>query len=862
MPNQTMEVPPLDRVLAAALAYGEKAVWDRIVRPELRPELRARDVFTYALVLCVAERDLWRVPKLLAIGRRMQDLRPKSKSFGNFWWRWSDRKRPGRVPDTNAVEFCLPGATLILTKCRHLLTPGQRRLLVATLRDALVACRRHRVPLKHTNISMLRTTNLILTGEAIGDGRAVRRGTRALEDLCTYTWEWGIHEYCSPTYTPIQIYAMAFLKLLASDPAVREQASALLDIVWNIAELNWIPDLQRLGGAQCRQDELYLEGDGAIDEMMWVFGKLSGDAPPEPTMNVIFAALTGWIPPDHDEPSGPFGIGQSWGPSPLDARSCYVDGPVRLSTANHGFDYPKNQDLPLTVDMPATEAPAPRHENYLLNSVARNAERCYFVPSDRMEPYTLRYRHLVPMLWTATQNTRDALGVVMYKPLRRDLLQSNFVIPLGLDMYGMASRRHFHEIVPDPCSKQQEKDVDAEEHRIHRGRTPLDPGNVFAALRVVKGVPSAFAIRVLWAVNYAGEDVSPIFYYDDAGADVGAARLAITHHRLGEPPLAPTQDVGALFWVRVAHGLDQLQASIESDPNQEQKDKEISPVEAAFKRWAKDFAGAKSRGDVIFDTLLNEQNADVSTPLKQLKWSVDGVDGKLKIRIRRSKCDCLRFVTRVAPTPPKSILRQADTDLGRDTLGKVGYIKLYEDRLAASPQIMAPPADSLDPVTWSAASGRVQRPMKTRYGKDLGNVDFVWMPQKAGGGSSVGSVAWRLQIPTDGDYVIWGRVRSPGPGHDQLIVTLRPQKNDTVSVIGDDGHIGPATWYLGRNRGWTWVPLNLGEEGACLRPRVPSKLTLREGDYTLHVFAAQSGVKLSQLVIQSALNENGPTGAA
>lgn len=85
---------------AAACTDG---TWKRVAGPA--PNLSSRELFTSALALAEAGRDLDRLETLFDLGARMQDRDPESRGYGNFRWSWSHE----RVLDYNAVEFCMQG---------------------------------------------------------------------------------------------------------------------------------------------------------------------------------------------------------------------------------------------------------------------------------------------------------------------------------------------------------------------------------------------------------------------------------------------------------------------------------------------------------------------------------------------------------------------------------------------------------------------------------------------------------------------------------------------------------------------------------------------------------------------------------
>ena len=487
---------------------------------ELSPNLSSRELFTYALALCEAGEKLDRLETLLEVAARMQDRDEASRGYGNFRWSWQD----GSVLDYNAVEFCMQAEAIIRIKHHAAVPEAARKTLDELLDYAVEGCLRHRVPESYTNIALMNAENLILLGEALEKPEIAQEGQARLDRVVLYTWEFGIHEYVSPTYYGTDLDCLVLLEAFTQSDRVREQARALLELFWTDIALNWHEPSQRLAGARSR-DYDYLRGLGYLDTQLWANGWLPGEA--RGGASLVYPALAEWRPPERlRELNGtyPRTVKQSWGISVSQSRTHHLLPDVTLSSsgANYGA-----MDMPLTVDFPGTR------EKDL---------RCYFIPDARRDPYGKKKipagphektLHLKPF-FAAVQETTDALALVVYRD--RDLeestgtLESHFVMPLDVDELWVGDQR----IPVDPTVPMARE--------LERGE----------ALVIRKGT-AAVGIRVPWARSLEGADAPTALVYD--GNEHGAMRLTVAHHSFWGVD-APESSAAAALWVRVGSGLD------------------------------------------------------------------------------------------------------------------------------------------------------------------------------------------------------------------------------------------------------------------------------------------------------------------
>jgi len=519
-----VELPDRDAVIQRAAESGEP-FWRRIATGEPYETLEVRRLFFYAQTLCEARQHPQRLARLFELAARAQDRDPNSPGFGNLRWTWRDQ----RVTDRNAVEFSMNHAASIWLKHKDWMPEPARRALRALLDYSIEGCLRHRVASSYTNIALFNAGNLIVLGEIRDRPQVVEEGCRRLDAVCLWTWQYGTHEYCTPSYYGVDLDGLLFIKTHARQPRARRQAAALLELLWTDIALNWFGPAESLAGAHSRSYD-YLSGLGSLDRHMWINGWLSETQGPGTRM--IHPVLgQGSVPPGLRQLSLnrlPRLVRQSWGVKLTESRTHMLCPDVTLSCSGAAYG---PMDMPLTVDLPGD----------------RRLVRCYFIADGREDPYGkkkyetgsarhMKAKHLEPF-WAAAQRNRDALGLVVYR--ERDLkeevvtnVQSHLVLRREVDGFWLRG---------------QPLDIPA--------GTPETQGRV----RVGQGDPLVFrcgtaavGIRLIWSRRQDGEPAVAALVND--GNPYGALRLTLDH-RCEDP----TAEAGAAFWVRVGSGLETRQ---------------------------------------------------------------------------------------------------------------------------------------------------------------------------------------------------------------------------------------------------------------------------------------------------------------
>ena len=189
-----------------------------------------------------------RAEKLVRHAFGLQDLDPASPGYGTVPWQQGHPE----IKDPNAIEFTMQPVSVILLRHGARLSESFKRDAQPHVRAAIAAIRRHNVPVKYSNIYLMKLANLLLLGQAIGDGDAVAEGKAQFETWLAFTRTNGVTEYDSPTYSPIQADCLALAHNLTSDAALKARLKAALDFYWADFAANYFAGRQTMTGPTSR----------------------------------------------------------------------------------------------------------------------------------------------------------------------------------------------------------------------------------------------------------------------------------------------------------------------------------------------------------------------------------------------------------------------------------------------------------------------------------------------------------------------------------------------------------------------------------------------------------------------------------
>ena len=887
-------------VTQQALTYADKHVWAKLIAGnEKNPkgELVCRDVLKYILVLLastpnVDEQDfeefimdpeafegegkvrkleapqieaLRRLIVLFNLAEEMQIKR--GGNAGNFYKKWGDRNVRGYDPE-KVFEFCMRSIAVIWKEYGERLPESIRAMLKRMMTNCVGLVKNCNTPPKYTNMYLMNIFNLIQLGDILEDKDATAAGYAQFDRFMIYTWEWGIHEYSSPVYTAVQLDTVMMLERFCD--LKKEHAKALLEFYWVYVALNWIPNLNRIGGAESRQISDYFNNEGNLNIIMQALGV--GDGHTEVGLMAVYTTMTRWKPSKAlmDAANKRGIVRHTWGSLLDQSRTMCVLDDVGLSVSGDTFDihaspdspefgtsplggYAESEDVLLSADFrnysgdknKKTGRKKTTDRDGSKDSIAEHYPgRMYFMPDNDNDPYGRKnHVHMDPTHWAASQSFVDALCLALYAPHNsKDLgsldgpqLYSHFVLPVAETWIG----RKRVKSKPDKSKKTvmvgesvvlfYKNDTSNEDGQDHE-----DPPTY-----------TALGLKVLWAGDWAGKDIADtdnlIACHFESEKKGQVVRLTVNHAVGNEP----TGTAGVVAWVRVGSNLSK---------------KMRTP-------WRHAFSAAKANPkDLVverYDFSMNRYvNDDPNAGLESFQLIrrigvrvVDAIGGPLSIDSQLN-WDGIKYLTTVDPPFSQSVLEWDYSDVGRECLRDAPLIQRYEKSFEGVEKVILP---EIGTVRWEAEQGQVWLPMVSAWEshtppkpsiplnlRPLGHW-YVWMDPNSVStwqlGSDVGNVGWRLQVPEQGGrYYFFARVKTTSKEGGAFMVRFFQGKEKQSLIF-------QAPWEVGPHNEWNIVSMVLGKENfAAIRPLpLPTRLDLPPGDLTLQLFALKWGTQIDCL---------------
>jgi hypothetical protein len=276
-----------------------------------------------------------------------QPMDPQSARYGTVPWSVGVR---AASEDPNAIEFtCLPMGT-IMTRYHAQLSLGFIRDITPHLRAALAAIRQHNVPVAYTNIYLMKISNLLLLGQAIGDDEAVKLGLGDLNMWIDYTRTNGIGEYNSPTYGETQINSAQIAYANTSNPEAQAKLKTVLDFLWADVCANYYPPTEQVAGASSR-DYDFLYGTGPLDRYLYIEG-LRSDLPTGTLINDMSGPFCDAVESPYVIPAKILALAKEteksfvsgYGPGATDDRTLCCTGAFSVGTAGAAYG-PQDREI-------------------------------------------------------------------------------------------------------------------------------------------------------------------------------------------------------------------------------------------------------------------------------------------------------------------------------------------------------------------------------------------------------------------------------------------------------------------------------------------------------------------------------------
>ncbi len=258
--------------------------------------LTARDAANAGLATMVLGGDPRQAERFVRWAFSHQVMDRQAKDYGTIPWTPS---RP-EIRDANSIEFCMQPVGPLLLGYGKQLSPEFKRDLRPHLEAAFAAIRRHDVKVTYTNIFLMKATNLLLAGEAIGDEAAARDGREALNRWVEHTREAGIGEFDSPNYYAVDLNSLNMGRLYAARAETREQYRRILDFFWTDIAANYYPGRGTLSGPHSRGYD-FLTGHESVENYLFHEGLRTEPAGEKASIGRVYLLLNelagGYHPP-------------------------------------------------------------------------------------------------------------------------------------------------------------------------------------------------------------------------------------------------------------------------------------------------------------------------------------------------------------------------------------------------------------------------------------------------------------------------------------------------------------------------------------------------------------------------------------
>jgi len=551
----------------------------RLAKPNA--SITQRDLPNGALASLAVGEDPRIVEAMLRRAFADQVMDEQSKVFGKLPWEIGNSE----VNDDNAIEFGTQSVGPILLGYGGKLSPDLISWIKPHIVASFAALRRHKVKVSYTNIFLMKATSLILLGQAIGDTQAQADGVAMLDSWLTYTREYGIHEFDSPTYYATDLDSLVLGYKFAASPSVRARYKTVLDLLWSDIAANFFAGRGSLSGPHSR-DYDFINGMGGLNAYMYAEGLRSSlsDSDCSLETSTLLECLSGnsYHPSSQilDLAAVPERIVRSRWDSVGHDRYNYItpDFSIGSTSGDSGA-----QDKMIDIEM-ASATPLPA-----ITVVQDNFDSPYGTVRVRERSGHNKPFHL-PSHPVCVQS-KGALLVLLdtapAKPLETSSLATNILLPakageIRVDGVPIATSAPFEQI--------------------------LSPGSIVS----VKEGNAAIAIRIVSATSTSGQPVIKL-EGDAVGLKHGVIRLAIYQYN-GPSTTIPTTPLPACLLIVVdrATGDGDLAALLEQVSKASAKP--ISETDAGT------FGYRVTIGSTTFEAAMSLKNHQPSTR------TIDGAD--------------------------------------------------------------------------------------------------------------------------------------------------------------------------------------------------------------------------------------------
>lgn len=203
----------------------------------------AQNSLEYALLLLAGDDRVYGIDDTLEANRIIrrilnhQVLDTDSERFGNFLWmtHWD------RVKDRNAVSFLTPGLVHAYQAFGEKLEDETKAALERAFEPMLAGVFGHGAPWSYTNIWALNLGAAVALSRVLDDEGAHDRAVAGFDEWVEHTGEGGMHEFNSPTYTPVTITGIEYAWAYTPDEQLRTRLGRTLDYLSYQFAVNMFP---------------------------------------------------------------------------------------------------------------------------------------------------------------------------------------------------------------------------------------------------------------------------------------------------------------------------------------------------------------------------------------------------------------------------------------------------------------------------------------------------------------------------------------------------------------------------------------------------------------------------------------------
>jgi len=228
--------------------------------------------YAYCLLDRDGEGDVSLAEQIILRALDLQERRGGDPLGGNFRWFLEDEV----VTDLNACQFVLEALVHLLLRVGDRLSGETKECIFASMKLAFCEAERLDVNWTYTNIYLLDVQNSILGGRLLAVDAVRERGEDRLHAWAERTKEAGApHEFNSPTYSAVQINALAAIAQFAENEAIGKLALEMEQFVWRHVARYWHAPTMQLGGPHSRAYRR--DVTGAPGFLKVVLYKLHGD---------------------------------------------------------------------------------------------------------------------------------------------------------------------------------------------------------------------------------------------------------------------------------------------------------------------------------------------------------------------------------------------------------------------------------------------------------------------------------------------------------------------------------------------------------------------------------------------------------